>query len=171
MSLRKIVTWPAPILTRKCTEVTRFGEDLHELLDDLCETMVGSSGLGLAANQVGVSQRLFVMMIPDQDGENAALYEMINPVIQHRIGEQHFEESCLSFPGVSETVVRAETIEVTYHDRDGHEQARTLDGITSVCAQHELDHLDGITFLDRLSPLKHRLALRTYKRTQHRHSH
>ncbi len=165
MSVRNIVEWPAQVLKQRCAEVETFDADLHTLVDDMRETMVTADGLGLAANQVGVSKRVFVMGIPeDEEGTKTEWFEVINPVITKKSGEQRFEEGCLSFPGVTEAVVRAETIELTYRDRDGNEVVRELDGIASVCAQHELDHLDGVTFLDRLSALKRRLALRAYTR-------
>ena len=164
MALRTIVTWPAAVLKQRCAEVDTFDAELHGLLDDMRETMVVADGLGLAANQVAVSKRVFVMAIPDEGGEDYELFEVINPVIEGRRGEQRFEEGCLSFPGISEFVVRADAIDLAYSDRDGNRQVRTLTGVASVCAQHELDHLDGVTFIERLSPLKRRLAMRAYKR-------
>lgn len=164
MAVRSIVTYPAPILKRTCVAVERFDAELHELLDDMRDTMITADGLGLAANQVGVRERLFIMMIPGESEQTDELFEVINPEITARRGEQRFEEGCLSFPGIAEWVMRAGEIELRYRDRDGGEQVRTLSGLAAVCAQHELDHLDGITFIDRLSPLKRRLALRAYAR-------
>ena len=165
MAIREIVEWPSAILKKRCEAVATFDAELHTLLDDMVQTMRVADGLGLAANQVAVSKRIFVMAIPDDDeGGGEELFEIINPVIEARRGEQRFEEGCLSFPGISEMVVRAAEIDLAYVDRDGAAQRRTLGGIAAVCAQHELDHLDGITFIDRLSALKKRLALRAYQR-------
>jgi peptide deformylase len=184
MATRKIVEWPNPSLKQKCEEVTEFDDALNTLLDDMRETMVMADGLGLAANQVAVAKRVFLMGIPAEDdaveraedetkdgakdsAEDCAefeLFEVINPVIEGKRGEQRFEEGCLSFPGVSETVLRADEIDLAYTDRHGERKQRKLNGLAAVCAQHELDHLDGITFMDRLSPLKRRLAMRAYTR-------
>jgi len=160
------VTWPAPVLKRPCEPVEQFDEELTTLLDDMRQTMADADGLGLAANQVGVSTRLFIMGIPQEEEGEIELIEVINPVIEARRGEIKYEEGCLSFPEVYQQVLRAAEIDVTYADREGQTQARTFNGLASVCFQHELDHLDGVVFLDRLSPLKRRLALRAYTRSQ-----
>lgn len=166
MATLPIVTWPNAVLKQRCEAVADFGPELGELLDNMRETMVDAEGLGLAANQVAVSLRVFLMSVPldEENDTDYELFEVINPVIKSRRGEQRFEEGCLSFPGLSETVVRADEIDLAYVDRQGNEQNRTLSGLAAVCAQHELDHLDGVTFIDRLSPLKRRLAMRAYAR-------
>ena len=163
---RAILTWPNPILKQRCADVEAFDEMLVRLLDDMAETMVVEEGIGLAANQVGVLRRIFVMAIPDADGAQDTVVEVINPVIDKRQGEVQYEEGCLSFPELNELVTRAAQVELTYRDRKGEPQQLTATGITAVCIQHELDHLDGITFVDRLSPLKRRLALKAYMRNQ-----
>ncbi len=166
MPKRPIVTWPNPVLKERCTPVEHFDAALHELIDDMLETMVVEEGIGLAANQVGVTQRIFVMSIPDEEGRQDSAFEMINPVIEEQRGEVQYEEGCLSFPDLNELVTRAAEIQITFQDRTGAHQKMQLGGIAAVCVQHELDHLDGITFVDRLSPLKRRLALKAYLRNQ-----
>ena len=165
MALRPIVTWPDAVLKRKCALVEQFDPSLHALLEDMRETMIDAEGLGLAANQVGESVRLFLMGVPVDEGDEAYdLIEVINPVIEARRGELKYEEGCLSFPEVYQQVLRAAEVDVRFQDRDGEEQRRTFKALAAVCFQHELDHLDGVTFLERLSPLKRRIALRAYNR-------
>jgi len=158
-----IVTYPDPILSTRCAEVTRFDAELHQLLDDMYETMI-KDGIGLAANQVGQSLRFFIMDVPLEGDNRTGRLEIINPRILARRGEIKYEEGCLSFPGLYENVNRAAEIDLAWQDRHGVEQSATLRGLVAICAQHEFDHLEGITFVDRLSPLKKRIALRDYTR-------
>lgn len=168
MAQLPIVEFPDAILKQRCAPVEQFDAELARLIDDMRETMVDAEGLGLAANQVGVSLRVFTMLAPlaGDDPEAMEIVELVNPEIVARKGEIRFEEGCLSFPGISETVLRAAEVEVAFQDRSGGSQRRAFTGVSAVCVQHELDHLDGVTFLDRLSPLKRRLALRAYSRSQ-----
>jgi len=163
MAIRPIVTWPDPVLRQRCTEVIAFDADLHQLLGDMAETMK-DEGIGLAANQVGVLLRVFVMDVPLGEGEHTGVIEVINPRIAQARGEIRYEEGCLSFPGVNETVKRAAEVDLTYQDRNGVAHEVHARGLVAICIQHELDHLDGVVFLDRLSPLKRRIALRDYLR-------
>ncbi len=165
MAKRPIVTWPAAVLKRRCEPVESFDEALITLLDDMHETMADADGLGLAANQVAVSSRLFIMGIPQEEEGEVELVEVINPKIEARRGELKYEEGCLSFPEVYQQVLRAAEVDVSFQDREGQPQQRAFAGLPSVCFQHELDHLDGVVFLDRLSPLKRRLVLRSYNRS------
>ncbi len=166
MSKRPIVTWPHPVLKRRCDEVEHFDDDLCRLLDDMLETMEEADGLGLAANQVAVSKRIFIMGVMVEGEEELELVEVVNPVIEARRGETKHEEGCLSFPDLYEEVVRAAEVDVSFRDRNGEETRATYSGLGAVCFQHELDHLDGITFIERLSPLKRRLAMRAHQRMQ-----
>ena len=163
MAIRPIVTWPDPVLKQRCAEVVAFDADLHQLLGDMAETMK-DEGIGLAANQVGVTLRVFVMDVPLGEGEHTGVLEIINPRIVKAKGEIRYEEGCLSFPGVNETVKRAAEVDLAYQDRHGVAHEVHASGLVAICIQHELDHLDGIVFLDRLSPLKRRIALRDYLR-------
>ena len=166
MAVRTIVTYPSPVLKERCAAVTEFDDALCTLLDDMVETMNEAEGLGLAANQIGLPLRIFTMALPTGDDEDAPVetFEIINPEILSQTGETRFEEGCLSFPGISELVKRAEQVQLRYQDRSGASIVRDFDGVAAVCVQHEFDHLEGITFVDRLSPLKRRLAMRAYKR-------
>ncbi|MFZ4576780.1 MAG: peptide deformylase [Myxococcota bacterium] len=164
MAIRDIVPFPDPILKQRCAEVEVFDAELHQLLDDMADTMGEADGLGLAANQVGVSLRIFVMDVPIDDDTRTGRIEVINPKVKAKRGELKYEEGCLSFPGVHENVIRAAELDLDFVDRHGQPQAVTARGLVSVCIQHELDHLDGITFVDRLSPLKRRIVLRDYLR-------
>ena len=163
MAIRPIVTWPDPVLKQRCEEVVSFDAELHTLLDDMADTM-HDEGIGLAANQVGVTLRVFVMDVPLGDGEHTGRIEVINPRIVATRGDTRYEEGCLSFPGVNETVKRALEVDLAFQDRNGQAQQVAARGLVAICIQHELDHLDGITFIDRLSPLKRRIALRDYMR-------
>ena len=170
MAVLEVVTFPHPILKQKCAEVTRFDAELHQFLDDMAETMNDADGIGLAANQVGQPVRVFLMDVPtnrgsgEKDVKTTGRIEVINPKIIGKRGELKYEEGCLSFPGMSEFVTRAAEIDLAYQDRSGAEVKLTAKGLVAVCIQHELDHLDGITFIDRLSPFKRKIALREYLR-------
>lgn len=170
MAVLEVVTFPHPVLKQKCAEVTRFDAELHEFLDDLAATMSEADGIGLAANQVGVAMRVFLMDVPTNRGsgekevKTTGRMEIINPKIVGQRGELKYEEGCLSFPGMSEFVMRAAEIDLEYHDRTGAAQKLTAKGLVAVCIQHELDHLNGITFIDRLSPFKRKIAMREYLR-------
>lgn len=166
MAVRTIVTFPNPVLKQRCEAVTKFDAELHTLLDDMQETMDDAEGLGLAANQIGLPLRIFTMSLPTGDADDGPVerFEIINPEIVTKSGDIRFEEGCLSFPGISELVSRAAEVQLRYQDRNGAEVVRVFTEVAAVCVQHEFDHLEGVTFLDRLSPLKRRLAMRSYKK-------
>ena len=170
MAVLEVVTFPHPALKQKCEPVTRFDGELHQFLDDMAATMNDADGIGLAANQVGVAQRIFLMDVPtnrgsgDKDVKTTGRIEVINPQITGQRGELKYEEGCLSFPGMSEFIMRAAEIDLEYQDRTGKACKLTAKGLVAVCIQHELDHLNGITFIDRLSPFKRKIALREYLR-------
>jgi len=165
MALMEIVTWPNPILDTPGDPVTDFGPKLKQLVSDMFETMYAAPGVGLAAVQVGVSQRLFVMDCSGGKDPNQQVV-MINPEIIHVEGEQNGEEGCLSFPGIFFGVERNLRAIVRAHDVNGQEFE--LDGteLTARCMLHETDHCDGIVFLDRMSPLKRELVKRKIKKLQ-----
>ncbi|MSP91340.1 MAG: peptide deformylase [Myxococcales bacterium] len=175
MAVRPIVTFPDPVLKQRCAPVTEFGPALHSLLDDLGHTMQAADGIGLAANQVGAAVRALVIDVPLRDDrqagpdgavETTGLIEVVNPRITAMRGDMKYEEGCLSFPGVREYVTRASEIDLEFMDRMGRTCTVQAQGLVAVCIQHEMDHLEGITFLDRLSPLKRRVVMREYLRTQ-----
>ena len=131
-------------------------------------TMHDAGGVGLAAPQVGVSQRLFVMDVPEGDDTPAVRAAFINPEIKHVEGEQTDEEGCLSFPGVFQTVRREMRVIASAIDHEGKEFEVDVKGLAARCILHETDHLDGIVFLDSMSALKRDLAKRKIKRLQKR---
>lgn len=165
MSLLKIVTWPNPILEIPADPVTSFNGELKTLVDRMFETMYSAPGVGLAAVQVGVPKRLFVM---DCSGgkDPAQRVVMINPEVVSMEGKQNGEEGCLSFPGIYFGVERNLRAIVRAHDVHGKEFE--LDGteLTARCMLHETDHCDGIVFLDKMTPLKREIVKRKIKKLQ-----
>ncbi len=165
MSLLKIVTWPNPILETPADPVTDFNGDLKQLVDRMFETMYSAPGVGLAAVQVGVPKRLFVM---DCSGgkDPAQRVVMINPEVVTMEGKQNGEEGCLSFPGIFFGVERNLRAIVRAHDVTG--KKFELDGteLTARCMLHETDHCDGIVFLDKMTPLKREIVKRKIKKLQ-----
>jgi peptide deformylase len=151
MALLTILEFPDPRLRTKAAPVSKVDDALRQLIDDLIETMYAANGVGLAATQVNVHQRLVVIDISEE--RNAARV-FINPEIISREGVEVTEEGCLSVPGMYEEVERAERITVRALDRHGDAFTLQADGLLAVCIQHELDHLDGKLFVDYLSDLK-----------------
>lgn len=143
-----IVFWPAPVLNVKSEPVTTFDDELGDLVKAMFDTMQQSGGIGLAANQVGITKRLLVVDTMDVGGTLRT--EMINPVILDSSEVEKNREGCLSFPSVFINVERHKHITVAYQDMNGINNIKRLDGIDSICVQHELDHINGITFYDRL---------------------
>jgi peptide deformylase len=165
MSLLKIVTWPNPILDAPANPVTSFDDDLKKLVNNMFETMYSAPGVGLAAVQVGVPQRLFVM---DCSGgkDPAQRVVMINPEVIGIEGKQDGEEGCLSFPGIFFKVERNLRAIVRAHDINGEEFELDATELTARCMLHETDHCDGIVFLDKMTPLKREIVKRRIKKLQ-----
>ena len=157
MTIRKIVFLPAPVLRQVGKPVEKFDNALHKLIDDMFETMYAAKGVGLAAPQIGISLQLAVI---DVSGDKTQQIVIANPRIIEREGEKTYQEGCLSVPGAYDTVVRADTVTVQAHDRDGKLFEITADGLLGECLQHEIDHLNGQLFVDLLSPLKRTMARR-----------
>jgi peptide deformylase len=151
MALRTILEFPDPRLRTRAQPVTRFDAALGTLIEDLLETMYAAPGIGLAATQVDVHQRVLVIDVSKEHNEPLTL---INPVILAREGEASTEEGCLSVPGIFDDVKRAAKVRVRSHDRKGREHEREYQDILAVCIQHEMDHLEGKLFVDYLSDLK-----------------
>lgn len=139
------------------------GEELRRLVDDMFETMYAAEGIGLAAPQVGVGKRLFVMDVREPDVEPRAV---INPVIVERSGKEKSEEGCLSLPGLVGTVERSARVVMEGEDLEGNALRLEAKGLLARCIQHEIDHVDGILFIDRLSPLQRRITLKKWKKLQ-----
>lgn len=143
-----VLTYPHPHLKTVCEPVTEFGTELMPVVQQMVATMIGRKGIGLAANQVGLSQRIFVMEMAD------TYQEFVNPVIVESSDEQTRNEGCLSFPGVRASVKRFNKIKVKAKTFMGNDIEMDLEGRDAICFQHELDHINGVTFFDQLSPLK-----------------
>ncbi|MDA0701746.1 MAG: peptide deformylase [Proteobacteria bacterium] len=160
MALRPILVAPDPRLKRVSSSVPKVDDEIRALIDDLFETMYAAPGVGLAAPQVGVHKRLLVMDIAEKDGDSKP-FVMINPAILERSeSEAVYEEGCLSVPGYYADVARPDKVRVRYLDRDGAEQEIAAEGFLATCLQHEMDHLDGVLFVDRISALKRNMILR-----------
>jgi peptide deformylase len=151
MALRTILEFPDPRLRTRAQPVTRFDAELGVLIRDLLETMYKAPGIGLAATQVDVHQRVIVIDISDEHNEPLVL---INPQILAREGEAKTEEGCLSVPNIFDEVKRAAKIRLRSHDANGVVSERDYEDILAVCIQHEMDHLEGKLFVDYLSDLK-----------------
>lgn len=151
MALRTILEFPDPRLRTRARPVTEFDAALGTLIDDLFETMYAAPGIGLAATQVDVHQRVIVI---DTSSDKSGALALVNPEILAREGEESTEEGCLSVPGIFDEVKRAAKVRVRAQDRAGAVLERDYDDILAVCIQHEMDHLDGRLFVDYLSDLK-----------------
>ena len=151
MALRTILEFPDPRLRIRAQPVTRFDAALGTLVEDLLETMYAAPGIGLAATQVDVHQRVIVIDISAEHNQPLVL---INPQILAREGEASTEEGCLSVPGIFDEVKRAAKIRLRAHDRDGKVSEGDYEDILAVCIQHEMDHLEGKLFVDYLSEMK-----------------
>lgn len=165
MALMEIVKWPNPILDSPGDPVTNFDGGLKKLVNDMFETMYSAPGVGLAAVQVGVAKRLFVMDCSGGKDPDQRIV-MVNPEVLHIEGEQNGEEGCLSFPGVFIPVERSLRAIVRAHDINGNEFELDDNELTARCMLHETDHCDGIVFLDKMSPLKRELVKRKIKKLQ-----
>jgi len=165
--IRPILRYPAPILHQKAVDVPAVTPEIVALIDDLVQTMHGALGVGLAAPQVGLSERLFVI---DLSGGKSPddLIALVNPTFVRRDGMQLEEEGCLSVPGFHATVARPLHVVIRGLDRNGQERAIEAHGLLARALQHEMDHLDGILFIDRLKPVQRRLILRRIDRLRQR---
>ncbi len=168
MAILKVIHYPHPLLKQKSQSVTCFDAHLHQLLDDMFETMHHRNGVGLAGVQVGVLKRILLVQIPRDDGEQYQedLLEIINPVILKQEGEILWNEGCLSVPGFYEEVKRYGSITLGYQDRFGEQKILHAKDFLAVAIQHEMDHLDGILFIDKLSILKRKKFEKELKRHQ-----
>ena len=160
MALLPILTAPDPRLKKKSAAVPAVDDETRRLMDDMLETMYAAPGIGLAAPQVGVLKRVIVLDIDREDTKTGPLF-MANPeVIEASDEDAVYEEGCLSVPEHYSDVVRPARVTVRYLDRDGRQQDLTCEGLLATCVQHEIDHLDGILFIDHISALKRNMILR-----------
>ncbi|HEY1096933.1 MAG TPA: peptide deformylase [Alphaproteobacteria bacterium] len=168
MALLPLHLVPDPVLRQIARPVDKITPSVLQLLDDMLETMYAEEGIGLAAPQVGVTQRLIVMDVSPRDAEQLTPYKMINPEIIASSEEMSsYEEGCLSIPQMSGEVVRPARVTVRYTDVNGLPQEVAASGILATCIQHEIDHLNGKLFIDHLSPLKRNMLMRRYNKRQH----
>ncbi|MCS6797319.1 MAG: peptide deformylase [Myxococcota bacterium] len=160
MAVREILHYPDPRLRRVAAPVTDFGPAFQALVEDLAETMYAAPGVGLAAPQVGVSLRVFVVDVAASDDSPSDLRVFANPRIVETRGTQTWEEGCLSFPGIHEEIERAEIVRVQALDRHGVPFELEAGGLLAVAIQHENDHLDGRLMIDHLGMLRRRFVHR-----------
>lgn len=163
-----IVEYPDKKLREISKEVEDFNESLHKLLDAMYPIMMNTNGIGLAAIQVAHPIRALILNIPDEDGEQPKenLLEIINPLVTHKNGESVYQEGCLSVPHFYEDVKRFETITINYQDRDANTITLEADGLLAIAIQHEMDHLEGILFIDKLPYSRRKKFDKEYKRMQ-----
>jgi len=164
--VREVITYPNKLLRLKSKDVEKFDSELHTLLDDMYETMIAQNGVGLAAIQVAVPLNVLVINLPNEEDiqDKNDLIEAINPVITHKDGTQVFTEGCLSVPGFSEDVTRAEHIIVEYFNRFGEKQTMESEGFLAVAWQHEMEHLSGHLYIENLSIIKRKKFEKEWKK-------
>ena len=161
-----ILTYPDKRLKQVSKNVTVFDEQLHKLLDAMNNVMLASNGIGLAAIQVNFPLNILILNIPYNDGEQPSenLLEIINPLIIKKNGTTTYQEGCLSVPGFYEDVERFDTISISYQDRDGNTKILDADNLLSIAIQHEMDHLSGKLFIEKLSYARRKKFEKEYKR-------
>ena len=164
--VREIIRFPDPILKTPTEKVEVIDKEIKELVRDMFETMYHAEGVGLAANQIGVSLRVMVIDTTKKEGSPPVKLALINPEIIESDGSIKYKEGCLSFPGLVVEVERHKRVKVKALDLNGEEKEYTFEGFPAIVFQHELDHLMGITFIDRVSGIKRRLALDKYAKLQ-----
>ena len=162
MTVRTILTEPNKLLRQISKPVKRVGKNEQILMDDMLETMYAAKGIGLAAIQIGFPQRIIVMDLgKDKDQANKKPMYFVNPVILNKAKEQStYEEGCLSVPDQFAEINRPNTCEVEYLDYNGNKKLLKADGLLATCIQHEIDHLEGILFIDYLSKLKKTMIIK-----------
>ena len=163
MAILEILKYPAPILSKVAAPVKNFDGKTATLINDMLETMYAAPGVGLAAPQVGVSRRIVVLDI-DHENPGKQVYKLINPVVARAEGEVVWEEGCLSVVDYTAEVRRAAQVEVVAFDEKGKSVKIEAEGLLAVALQHEIDHLDGKLFIDRISRLKRDLYMRRRKK-------
>ena len=163
--VREILIWPDPRLKEKAAPVAAVDDSIRKLVDDMFETMYAAEGVGLAAPQIGVLQRVIVIDTSGID-EGVRPIALINPEIVETEGTTQYREGCLSVPGEAEEVTRAAQVRVRFLDVDGNQQEIDTTGLLAIAVQHECDHLNGVLFVDYLSTLKRELIRKRMKRVK-----
>jgi len=164
----KIVEYPNKKLKELSKPVEKFDKELHTLLDAMYPIMMKTNGIGLAAIQVEYAKQVLILNIPDENDEQHEenLLEIINPIITKMEGETIYQEGCLSVPTFYEDIKRAESLTLNYQDRDGNTKVLEANGLLSIAIQHEVDHLNGILFIDKLTSSRRRKFEKEYKKMQ-----
>ena len=166
MAIKTIITEPSKILRQKSRPVETVGEEERKIMDDMLDTMYQANGIGLAAIQIGIAKRIIVMDI-SKDKKNAMYF--VNPIIKNKHSENFtYEEGCLSVPNYFAEIDRSKKCEVEYLDYNGQKQMLVAEGLLSTCIQHELDHLEGILFIDYLSKLKKTMIIKKLSKHKNR---
>ncbi|TCR90896.1 peptide deformylase [Rhizobium sp. BK376] len=162
MTIKPLIILPDPLLRQASTPIERVDADIKRLADDMLETMYDAPGIGLAAIQIGVPRRMLVIDVA-REGEEKQPLVFINPEILASSDERSvYEEGCLSIPDYYAEVERPATVKVKYLDRDGKEQLVDADGLLATCLQHEIDHLNGVLFIDYISRLKREMVIKKF---------
>ena len=166
MTVLTLFEYSHPILKQKCEKVAAVDDDMRKFLDDMLETMYATNGCGLAAPQVGVAKRVVVIDIAHEDEEANPIY-MVNPEIVWAAEETKVcEEGCLSVPGMRADVERPDSVRVKYLDYNGKEQELLAEDFLAVAVQHELDHLEGVLYIDKISRLKRQMLLKKLEKSR-----
>jgi len=165
MTIKPLIILPDPILRQVSQPVEQVDVEIARLADDMLETMYDAPGIGLAAIQIGVPRRMLVIDVSREDEENKPLV-FINPEVVASSDERSvYEEGCLSIPDYYAEVERPATVTVNYIDRDGKQQTVEADGLLATCLQHEIDHLNGVLFIDHISRLKREMVIKKFTKT------
>ena len=160
MAVREIITEPNAILRKKSLPVDKVDKNLQKLMDDMLETMYAAPGIGLAAIQIGVAKRVIVIDIEQKEGQKKPIF-FVNPeIIEKSKNNSIYEEGCLSVPGQFAEIERPDCCHVRYLDYDGVKKKIKARGMLATCIQHEIDHLEGILFIDYLSKLKKSMIIK-----------
>jgi len=160
MAIKPIITEPNKILRQKSKEVDSVGKEEQKLMDDMLDTMYDANGIGLAAIQIGIPKRIIVMDIAKNDEKRNPLF-FVNPVIKNKNSElSTYEEGCLSVPNYFAEIDRPKKCDVEYLDYNGEKKMLNAEGLLATCIQHEMDHLEGILFIDYLSKLKKTMIIK-----------
>ena len=160
MAIKPIITEPNKILRQKSKEVDSVGKEEQKLMDDMLDTMYDANGIGLAAIQIGIPKRIIVMDIAKNDEKRNPLF-FVNPVIKNKNSElSTYEEGCLSVPNYFAEIDRPKKCDVEYLDYNGEKKILNAEGLLATCIQHEMDHLEGILFIDYLSKLKKTMIIK-----------
>ncbi len=164
MSIKPLIILPDPLLRQVSAPVERVDDDLKRLADDMLETMYEAPGIGLAAIQIGEPLRLLVIDLA-KEGEPPAPHVFINPqVLESAEQRSVYEEGCLSIPDYYAEVERPASVRVQYIDRDGRQQEIMAEGLMATCLQHEIDHLNGVLFIDYISKLKRDMVMKKFRK-------